>query len=156
MKTKQIAFFIMLLSILLAPGCNKDNDDDPTSNASSYFKAKVNGKTIISEYVSGGSLLDILQIVPLDDSDNPLLVFTISHYNGVGNCNINQDIRIQYNGNLYLGKEGSIGKIEITIDNQLAPEGEIATKGNFNCKLYNILEETDELEIADAEFFIKN
>jgi len=152
-----IFFRIIIFSLLvLSFGCNKDNnEDDPTTNTSSYFKAKINNETVTSKKVIGGSLLEIFQFVPYDDSDNVILAFTIYNYKGVGTYNNSEDITVQYNGQIYRGKNGSEGIIKIEFDNQLVNDGAVSSKGNFSCVLFNLLDDTEILEIKDANFLIR-
>ncbi len=157
MKTKSILSIILLAVLMIsAYGCNKNEDDNPIVEENSYFKAKINGKAVSSKKVEGGSLLEVFGLVPYDNSDNPILQLSLYHYNGIGSYSINKDITIQYNGTVYQGKEGNGGNIEIKIDNQLASEGNISSKGNFYGVFYNLIDETDNLDIKDAEFVIRN
>ena len=150
MKNSNFTKLLLSILVIFTISCNKDTEDDPILNADSYFTAEINGNLWESENVIGGSFGQIFQFVAFDENGKTAFTFTLRNYTGIGNYNINENITIQYNDNIYQGKNSDAGIIKITYDNSLdkVKNG----NGEFNCSISNLLNESDILVITDGKF----
>jgi len=149
-NAKLLGIIFTALLIVFA-GCTKDDDaDDPIVNAESFLTVKVDGNLIESTNVIGGSLSDIMQFYAYENSDNPIFIFTIYNYKGIGEYEFGPDIVIRSNGDIFQGNESSTGQVKITYDNQLAET--ITLKGEFNGTLFSLLDNTQEVNYTEGEF----
>jgi hypothetical protein len=151
MKTTKLTILLVLLTLLIAPGCNNDNDpgnEDNPYTAGSYLTAKINGEKWESKDVIGSFAASVktLNIVAIDSEGNAGLSLYIENYNGPAKYSIGEDIIVQWQSNAYKVKESGSGYIEIT------KQSSDFYEGNFEVSLVSVFDPNDNMEIKDGKF----
>lgn len=153
-KNIKISSLFLVIIIAFMTGCNKDKkEDDPILNEDSYLTVKIDGNLLESKNVTGGSLDDLMQFYAYDISENLIFVLTVYKYSGEGNYDINEDIVIQYNGDLYQGNDSYPGTLKITYANQL--DVKINLIGEFNGTFSDIIDTNNSITLTEGKFQVK-